>query len=245
MGFLTAFKFLTIFPLPQRWGKEKEDFGRSLIYFPLVGLILGILLVGINYGLYFIFPRTVTSALLIIALAVMSGAHHLDGLMDTLDGAVSGKTRERRLEIMADSHAGAFGIIAVILLLLLKYASLSSLNNILQVPALLLMPTLSRWIIVMALMMFPYAKESGMGLEFKQGATWKRIAIATIVTAVVSLIFLSWWGLALMAVLWLAAFVIAVYFNSRLGGLTGDIYGALNELSEVLVLLILLLFWSF
>jgi adenosylcobinamide-GDP ribazoletransferase len=237
LGFFTALKFLTIFPLPERWGKATEHLAQSLPYFPLVGLLLGAILFGINYVLSYILPQSINSVLLIIALIVMTGAHHLDGLMDSFDGVVSGKSRKKRLEIMADSHVGAFGIIAAILLLLLKYASLSGLSGML-VSVLLLMPMLSRWIMVSAISMFPYAKSSGMGLAFKQGATWQRLAIATAVALVVTVLLMGWKGLAVIAVLWLIAFGIASYFNSRLGGLTGDVYGALNEISEVLVLIL-------
>lgn len=246
MGFFTALKFLTIFPLPRRLDKTTEDFGKSLPYFPLVGLVLGAILFGINYGLCFILPPSVVSILLLIALVIMTGAHHLDGLMDSFDGVVIGKSRERRLEIMADSRVGAFGIIAAILLLLLKYASLTSLPDDMMMPSLLLMPTLSRWIMVSAIFSFSYAKSSGMGLAFKQGAVWHRFAIATAIAIIATILLLSWWGLVLMAVLWLITFGIASYFHYRLGGLTGDVYGALNELSEALVLiLIIITAWRF
>ncbi len=238
MGFFTALKFLTILPLPGRLGKTTDDLGKSLPYFPLVGLVLGAILFGLNYGLSFILPSPVVSVLLIIALVLMTGAHHLDGLMDSFDGVVIGKSRERRLEIMADSRVGAFGIIAAILLLLLKYASLTSLPDAMMMPSLLLMAALSRWIMVSAIFTFPYARSSGMGLAFKQGAAWYRFAIATAIAIVASVLLLSWWGLVLMVVLWLITFGIASYFHSRLGGLTGDVYGALNELSEALVLIL-------
>jgi adenosylcobinamide-GDP ribazoletransferase len=139
---------------------------------------------------------------------------------------------------MSDTKVGAFGIVGAILLLLLKYASLSSAPIL---PALLLMPTLSRWAMVSIIFTFPYAKRSGMGLAFKQGATWQRLAIATTIALIVAVAVLKLWGLVLMTALWLIAFGIAGYFRSRLGGLTGDNYGAINELAEVLVLLLLIL----
>jgi adenosylcobinamide-GDP ribazoletransferase len=178
-------------------------------------------------------------ALLIIALVILTGAHHIDGLIDTCDGVFAGKSKRERMAIMSDARVGAFGIVGVVLLLLLKYASLFSVSTIL--PAMLLMPTLSRWTMVSIIFTFPYAKSSGMGLPFKQGATWQRLTIATVIALIVAVVLLRWWGLALMAVLWLIAFGIAGYFRSRLGGLTGDNYGAINELSEVLVLLFIIL----
>jgi adenosylcobinamide-GDP ribazoletransferase len=180
----------------------------------------------------------VVNALLIIALVILTGAHHLDGFIDTCDGVIAGKSKKERLAIMSDTKVGAFGIVGAILLLLLKYASLSSAPIL---PALLLMPTLSRWTMVSIIFIYPYAKSSGMGLAFKQGATWQRLAIATTIAFIVAVAVLKLWGLVLMAALWLIAFGIAGYFRSRLGGLTGDNYGAINELAEVLVLLLLIL----
>ena len=238
MGFWAALQFLTIFPTPLRHKVTATTSGQSLTYFPLVGLILGAILLGLHYGLTLILPSSVVNALLIIALVILTGAHHLDGFIDTCDGVIAGKSKKERLAIMSDTKVGAFGIVGAILLLLLKYASLSSAPIL---PALLLMPTLSRWIMVSIIFIYPYAKSSGMGLAFKQGATWQRLAIATTIAFIVAVAVLKLWGLVLMAALWLIAFGIAGYFRSRLGGLTGDNYGAINELAEVLVLLLLIL----
>jgi adenosylcobinamide-GDP ribazoletransferase len=239
MGFWAALQFLTIFPTPLRHKVTATTSGQSLTYFPLVGLILGAILLGLHYGLTLILPSSVVNALLIIALVILTGAHHLDGFIDTCDGVIAGKSKKGRLAIMSDTNVGAFGIVGAILLLLLKYVSLLSVSLIL--PALLLMPTLSRWTMVSIIFVFPYAKSSGMGLAFKQGATWQRLTIATVIALVIAVALLKWWGLVLMAALWLIAFGIASYFRSRLGGLTGDNYGAINELAEVLVLLLLIL----
>jgi adenosylcobinamide-GDP ribazoletransferase len=238
MDFWAALQFLTIFPTPLRHKVTATTSGQSLTYFPLVGLILGAILLGLHYVLIFILPSSIVNALLIIALVILTGAHHLDGFIDTCDGVIAGKSKKERLAIMSDTKVGAFGIVGAILLLLLKYASLSSAPIL---PALLLMPTLSRWIMVSIIFIYPYAKRSGMGLAFKQGATWQRLAIATTIAFIVAVAVLKLWGLVLMAALWLIAFGIAGYFRSRLGGLTGDNYGAINELAEVLVLLLLIL----
>jgi adenosylcobinamide-GDP ribazoletransferase len=186
-----------------------------------VGLILGAILLGLNYGLILILPSLVVNALLITALVILTGAHHLDGFIDTCDGIIAGKSKKERLTIMSDSKVGTFGIVGAILLLL--------------------MPTLSRWAMVSIIFTFPYAKRYGMGLAFKQGATWQRLTITTVIALTVAVALLKWWGLVLMATLWLIAFGIASYFRSRLRGLTGDTYGAINELAEVLVLLLLVL----
>ena len=240
MGFWAALQFLTIFPTPIRHKVTAKTSGKSLIYFPLVGLILGAILLGLNYVLILVLPSTVVNALLIIALVILTGAHHLDGFIDTCDGVIAGESKKERLTIMSDSKVGAFGIVGVVLLLLLKYVSLSAAPIL---PALLLMPTLSRWAMVSIIFTFPYAKRYGMGLAFKQGASWQRLTITTVISLVVAVALLKLWGLVLMAALWLISFGIASYFRSRLSGLTGDNYGAINELAEVLVLLLLVLIW--
>jgi adenosylcobinamide-GDP ribazoletransferase len=238
MAFWAALQFLTIFPTPLRHKVTATTTGKSLTYFPLVGLILGAILLGLNYGLILILPSPIVNALLIIALAILTGAHHLDGFIDTCDGVIAGNSKKERLAIMSDNKVGAFGIVGAILLLLLKYASLSAAPIL---PALLLMPTLSRWTMVSIIFTFPYAKRYGMGLAFKQGANWQRLTITTVISLIVAVALLKLWGLVLMAALWLIAFGIASYFRSRLGGLTGDNYGAINEITEVLVLLLLTL----
>ena len=242
MGFWAAIQFLTIFPTPLRHKVTAKTSGQSLTYFPLVGLILGGILFGLYYGLILILPSSVVNALLVIALVILTGAHHLDGFIDTCDGVIAGKSKKERLSIMSDSKVGAFGIVGAILLLLLKYVALSAAPIL---PALLLMPTLSRWTMVSIIVTFPYAKRSCMGLAFKHGATWQRLTIATITALIVSVILLQWWGLVLMAALWLIAFGIAICFRFRLGGLTGDNYGAINEMSEVVILLLIILIRRF
>jgi len=238
MGFWAALQFLTIFPTPIPHEVATKASGQSLTYFPLVGLILGAILLGLHYGLILVLPAPVVNALLITALVILTGAHHLDGLIDTCDGVIAGKSKKERLAIMSDSQVGAFGIVGVFLVLLLKYVSLCWVPIL---PALLLMPTLSRWATVGTIFAFPYAKASGMGAAFKRGANWQRLTIATVIALIVAVVLLKWWGLMLMAALWLIVFGSASYFRSRLGGLTGDNYGAVNELAEVLVLLFVIL----
>lgn len=240
MGFFIALKFLTVFPGPGP--KEMKDslFGRSLIYFPLVGLLLGAILFGLYYGLMFILPEQLVTILIILALTIMTGAHHLDGFVDTFDGITGSKSREKRLEIMADSHTGAIGVVAVVFLIVIKYVALSSVID--PLPALLLMPVLSRWMAVSTIFSFPYARQTGMGLAFKQGARWYTLAIATVLSLVISTALLQWWGLVLMVSLLLIVSCIAAFFNTRLNGLTGDCYGAIIELAEVIVLILLIIF---
>lgn len=240
-GFWVALRFLTVFPTPRK-EKDEEVAYLSLVYFPLVGLLLGTVLLGIYYALTLVLPSPVVFALVVIALAVITGGHHLDGLMDSLDGIFGGQSKEERLAIMRDSKVGAFGVAGAILLLLLKYVSLTPAPLL---PALLLMPTLGRWAMLNAIFFFPYARPDGMGLPFKRGANWQRLTIATILPVVAALVILGWKGLILLVILWLTVFGIGRFVQHRLGGLTGDNYGAINEIAETITVILIVLLGRF
>jgi len=234
LGFLTALRFLTIIPLPG--GKiSPREIGRSLAYFPAVGAIIGLILLALNWLLGLILPQAVVNILLIVSLAIISGGLHLDGFVDTCDGMVGHKTVRGRWRVMKDSRAGAFGIIGVSLLLLVKYASLNSVPADWLVPTLLLMPVLSRWAMVYAVFAHPYAKPSGLGKVFKQEASRLVFLVATIIALAIAVIPAQFAGLIIMFGVWIIVMAIAFYLKGRFGGLTGDNYGAINEIAEVLV----------
>jgi adenosylcobinamide-GDP ribazoletransferase len=240
LGFLTAVRFLTLIPIPGNREFKSSDFGNSLAWFPVIGLLLGAVLFGLYLALNYILPTPVTVIFVIIALTVLTGAHHLDGLMDTFDGMVSSRTKEERLAIMADHHTGAFGVIAVVLLILLKFAVLYSTPYVLR--TLLLMPVLSRWLMVNAIYIFPCAKPSGMGYTFKQGAKWQGLVISTIIAIIIAAVLFGWHGLVVAAILWLITMGIALFCSSLYGGLTGDNYGAVNEIAEVMTAVLIVVF---
>jgi len=237
MSFWLALQFLTIIPAPKTGEVDAEKLGASLSCFPAVGLLLGFILFGLDWGLSYLLPPGVTAAVMVLALAVLSGGHHLDGLADTCDGLVSGKTPDERLELMAKSGIGAFGIAGVCLILLLKFAALDSVGDR---AALFLMPVLGRWVVVGAIISFPYARASGMGTPYKQGVRWYHFAIATAIATAASLATFWLAGIAIMLFVWAIAYGIAALLKSKLGGLTGDSYGAIIEVSEVLVLVMVI-----
>ncbi|MBI2979771.1 MAG: adenosylcobinamide-GDP ribazoletransferase [Chloroflexi bacterium] len=247
MRFLAALSFLTIIPLPIRREISPEEVGRSLGYFPVVGVIIGLILAGLNWLFRWFLPPTVISGLLIVAMVLISGALHLDGFIDTCDGIAGHRTVEDRWRVMHDSRVGAFGVIGVFLLLLVKYVSLSSLPESWLTITLLVMPVVSRWAMVYAVFAYPYARPDGLGLAFKQGASWQRLAIATVIT-LLTVTLLAWWagdsyfylaGLVIMMVIWVVVVVMADYLQRKLSGLTGDTYGAINEVAEVSVLILI------
>jgi adenosylcobinamide-GDP ribazoletransferase len=241
LSFLAALRFLTIIPLPGRREASPEELGRSVVFFPLVGAIIGLILVGLNWLLGLALPSALVNVLLVVSLVAVSGALHLDGLVDTCDGLASGKTVEERWRVMDDSRAGAFGIIGVCCLLLVKYVALNNVPARWLMPTLVLMPLLSRWAMVYALFAYPYAKPSGLGKVFKQGASWLRFTIATVVTLVMAVILAQLAGFIIMLAIWVIVLAVATYLKGKFGGLTGDTYGAINEVSEVCVLIMVCL----
>ncbi len=249
MRFLAALSFLTIIPLPHKRGASPEEVGCSTAYFPVVGVIIGLILAGLNWLLGLFLPSAVVNGLLIVSLVVISGALHIDGFVDTCDGIAGHKTVEDRWRVMRDSRAGAFGIVGAVLLLLVKYVSLSSVPETLLMATLVLMPVVSRWAMVYAVFAYPYARPEGLGRAFKQGTSWQRFTIATIITLAVAIglarlanityFYLA--GSAIIVGIWVIVVAMASYFKGKFSGLTGDTYGAINEVAEVCVLILVCL----
>lgn len=242
MGFWSALEFLTIIPSPVRSkpGTGQVETGRSLVYFPLVGLLLGLILLGLDFILRLVLPLQVVGAILIAATAVLTGAIHLDGFMDTCDG-LGGHTPERRLEIMKDSRVGAFGVVGVIILLLLKYGALVSLTPGFRMGAIVLMPVLGRWAMVFGVTGYPYARTEGLGKAFVQQANWPRFWIATILALIIIAVFGRWIGVVTFIGVGLVVLGAATFLKRKFNGLTGDSYGALCELTEAMTLVLILL----
>jgi adenosylcobinamide-GDP ribazoletransferase len=240
--FLLALKFLTILPVPATHHLSDGDWGRATAWYPAVGLVLGILLAGLNWGLRLLFPPGVAAALLLVGWVAVTGALHLDGFVDCCDALLAPVSRAQRLEILRDVHVGAFGLVGVVLLLLAKYTALSSLPESSRLATLLLVPTVARWTMTAAVLLYPYARSGpGLGQRTKIGAGWPQLVAATLTTLLVTS--LAWWtGLGWFALLLLvlsafSAFLVAHWIQSRTGGLTGDAYGAICELVEVISLL--------
>jgi adenosylcobinamide-GDP ribazoletransferase len=176
----------------------------------------------------------------IASLVLATGALHLDGFLDTCDGLAGHKSVEERWQVMHDSRAGGFGVIGVAVLLLVKYVSLTNVPASLLTATLVLTPVLSRWAMVYAIFIYPYARPSGLGKVFKERTSWVRFAIATAVAFVLAAIILQMTGVVIMAAVWLMVVVVAAYLKHQFAGLTGDTYGAINELAESLVFIVII-----
>jgi adenosylcobinamide-GDP ribazoletransferase len=193
------------------------------------------------YWLFSLFlPHTLLSALLLVIIVAITGGLHLDGFIDTIDGIAAGHAdAARRKSVMKDASVGAIGVIAVITLLLVKFVSLNSLPHSWMMAALVLMPVLSRWAMVYAVFFYPYGRQQGMGGELRKVTRWSGFISASLITLVIVLVLAQLTGLAIMVICWLLVLGVAAFLKSKFNGLTGDTYGAINELVEVLVLIII------
>jgi adenosylcobinamide-GDP ribazoletransferase len=244
VNFLVAVQLLTSFPVAVSKKTGPERLGQATVWFPVVGLLMGLVLSGLNWVLAWVLPPLLIDALLVAALVLMTGAMHLDGLADTCDGIAGYRDRAERLRIMHDSRTGAFGVVGIVVVLVVKLAAISAVLPQYINAALSLMPVLSRWAMVYAIFAFKYARPDGMGAAYKQAARLPQFLGATIVALAVAAAMipsLSLVGFVAFAGVWLATTVTALYLRSKLGGLTGDTYGAINEVMEVMTLLMIVL----
>jgi len=190
----------------------------------------------VNSALKPLVPAGMLSVMLVALLAVLSRGLHLDGLADTFDGLGAGGERERVLRVMDDPRAGVFGVLAVVLVILLKVRAIELLEAD-RWRALLVAPLLGRWAMVLLAYRFAAVKE-GLGAALIGGMTGRRLIVSTVIAGALAAGFSGIAGIAIM--LWVALFTTACkyYFHRRLGGATGDVFGAVGELSETSALVL-------
>ncbi|MDU4756559.1 MAG: adenosylcobinamide-GDP ribazoletransferase [Veillonella sp.] len=281
--FFIALQFLTRLKIVNQTEWSVEDFGKSVVAFPYVGLIIGLIL-ALLYGILSPFiPLVPLMLILVIAEFLITGGLHADGLMDTSDGLFSGRERDRKLEIMKDSRIGSFGVVAFVFVTLLKWQLLTAIPTEEFIPmALIMMPLMSRWSLVLSIRSYPYAREQGMGAAFANLAPKHVITYNTLSTFFMPIVILLIGvilytllygvysifsiadvgyvvGLGVLVYATLGIFQINIvsmiityiinrilnhYIVKQLGGTTGDTYGFVVEVTEVLLLLIYIIILS-
>lgn len=234
--FLVALQFLTISPAWIRRAFTPVEMGRSTAFFPVIGGLVGVLLLAASLLLDQVFPPLVRAGLTLALWIGLSGGLHLDGFLDSCDGLLGGFTPESRLEIMKDERVGAFAFAGGFLLLALKFAVLSSLPA--GTIALLLAPVLGRWAMSVAIYAFPYAREKGLGRAMKDHTTARQVIISSLLMLALVVGAAGWRGLAAAGAAALLMGLAAAFTLRRIPGLTGDSYGAINEIVELGALLL-------
>ncbi|ORT99536.1 Cobalamin synthase [Anaerovibrio sp. JC8] len=241
--FLIGLQFLTRIQVVTQTVWTEEDFGKSVRYFPLVGAVLGAIYGLVAWGATYLLPQVgvvlphhLLLAVMVALPIILTGGIHCDGFMDTVDGIFSGRERERMLEIMKDSRVGAFGVVAFVLLVMFQYSALADVPEVDLPAAMFVMPIISRMMMVMAISLYPYARKEGMGKAFSEYSSKKTFILVFIYGLA---LVLPWGVKALIAVLVSLLFTACFcnYVTKKLGGVTGDVYGAVCTLCELLVLI--------
>lgn len=239
--FLLMLQFFTRIPINKAIDIKEGDFPKGIIYFPFIGLVVG----SINALFFFLssklFEGIIPIILVLISNAFITGALHLDGFADTCDGIFSARKREKMLEIMRDSRIGTNGMLGLFFLLILKIAFLEAMPREIILVAIILLPTIGRTAMAITLFGAKYAREGeGLGDLF----IGKTNLMGTTMTVVIALILcfglFNLYGVISLLLVLLLGYITRHFFIKQLGGLTGDLLGAINEICEIVALPIIL-----
>ncbi len=240
--FLVALQFLTQFPVRFNTELDEQFIGRSILFYPVIGLLIGLVLATLSWLLNDT-PPLVASVLLLICWVFITGGLHLDGLADSADAWIGGMGgRERTLTIMKDPNCGPAGVIAIVLLLLLKFATLYTLLMVDNWAILILAATLGRTILPLLFLTTPYVRPNGLGSLLAAHMSQRPTIAMVALTAVLIPLVLGINGLWILAVIAGIFLMFRHLMLRRIGGTTGDTAGALVEITETSVLLVAVLF---
>ena len=251
-----AIRFLTIipvtsFPTPNNTNQNEEaleeNFANSMAFFPLVGMLIGLLLVVLRRIFYYLpVSSLVGDTLILIVWIWLSGGLHLDGFADSVDGFSGGHDKEEILNIMKDSSTGAKGVVALISLLLLKFVLLVEMPLLLKDAVLFFTPTIGRWSMVMATFLGKPARlKNSMGKLFMDYVGWREVIFASLTMTAVGILLFGLYFLPLVITGIGIVLLVLKYCQKKIGGISGDILGAINEIVEVSILLTVCLLSQF
>ena len=233
-GIIVAVRFLTILPLPGKGEVDSEGFGRSMSYFPLVGLFIGLILFAAHVALAKYISSLLTSVIIVGLWTRITGALHMEAFVDAADGFSAGPDRKRILSVMKDPNCGSKGAAALVFLIVFKIALLNDIPLNLIFPCLLLVPAISRWAMAAVAAFSDYArKEGGLGKSFVENVGMTEFIISTslLILAGVLILQLKFFIVIIAPILFVI--ISFIFLKRRIGGVTGDVLGALNELVEV------------
>jgi adenosylcobinamide-GDP ribazoletransferase len=229
-------QFLTKFPVPINLKVDDADFQRGIVWFPLVGFLIGGSMFLIYTMTSLVWPTFVTVVLLVAFQIFITGGLHLDGLADTFDGLYSYRNKEEMLEIMKDSRVGTNGVLVLIVAILLKTTLLFNLISQDYLWVIILMPVFSRSMGVFLAYIGVYARKKGMGGFFIGHTTLSRLILAMVICLLLSLIY--WKSLFLIPLMLLFTWLYNFHVKSKIDGITGDVIGAWIEMSEIIFLMV-------
>lgn len=236
LGPALALQFLSVIPVPLPRSLPAAAFPHAVAWFPLAGALLGAMVAVADALLGHVLPMTVVSALDLVLLALSTGGLHLDGLADAADGLLGNLPRDKRLDVMRDGGIGAFGAAVLALTLLVEYGALLSLAPVIRFSGIVVAAAVSRWAMSLMLWAFPYARTEGAGSAFRTGLRLPHLAGAAALALLVAVVGSSWMGIVLFGTSAAIALVVGGLAVRRVGGCTGDVYGAGGELAFAVTL---------
>ena len=240
-GFLIALQFLTALPLEIKGKLEEKELVKSMLYFPVAGLLIGSLLAGLNIIMIKLFAPAVSSALVIILLVIMTGGLHLDGFADTCDGFYAGKNKNEILEIMHDSHTGVMGTVGLICLILLKFTLVIDIQGSNAAAILIIMAITGRWAMACMSSISLYAGSEGTGRAYVQHSGINELLGASFICILCGLLIAGLKFIPVFLSAALAVLLLYFYFKKKIRGVTGDTLGATDEVIEIIVLIVAIL----
>jgi cobalamin 5'-phosphate synthase/cobalamin synthase len=239
-GFALSVSMLTTLPFFKVHDFSKGINGYAVMFYPLVGFIVGLIIIGIYLLLKDSLPMMHLGIILFVVLVLLTGALHLDGFADTIDGLFVNK--EKSFDVMKDPNVGAMGMIFSTVFLIFKASSIVALlsmdENFLYILPIVLM--LSRFNAVIAIYFFPYISKGGIGTLAKEEFKLHHIIVSSLYVILFSYLFFK---LSFVVMSLLVLFSISVFFMKRYGGFSGDIYGFTIEVSELLLINLLMIFY--
>lgn len=231
-------QFFTRIPINLRLAASVEDYGRGLVFAPLVGIVIGAILGAIAFGLGYIFSRSMVAAIVLVIYILVTGGLHLDGLGDTFDGLFSNRPKERILEIMRDSRVGTNAVLAIVSVLLLNFVALSEINSAYFLRVIILMPMAGRIGSLVSSSVSTYARKGeGLGKSFIDYCGRKELIWGLLIYIVISLLTLDYKMWIVLTIPPISAFFLIKGFSKKIDGATGDILGAVCELNQCVFLI--------
>ena len=240
----TAVAFLTRLPTPTLAGFEDTWLAGALVYFPLVGALVGLAAAVVYRLASLLWPPAIAALAAVAASAAVTGGLHEDGWTDLFDALAASRDRERMLAVMRDSRIGASGALALVLLVVGRVAALAALPAAQAPAALLAVHALSRWTTLPLAWRLPYARPAGgLGRPLAGRVSGRRVAAGTALAVLIAALALGSSAIPALAAVAAVAVAAGLFFRARLGGITGDCLGATIQLAELTILLVLAARW--
>ncbi len=231
---------MTRIPIPVQIDVEQDDFSKGIIFFPIVGLVVGLFSAAIYYIACYIKQGLFAVCMSVLAQTIITGGFHVDGLGDSFDALFSDKDKEKMLDILKDSRMGANGVLAIVFSILLKVFLLDGLTPPYIYKGIIAAPILGRLGIVMCASISKYARPTdGLGRLFTEGVGTDQLVISSLLTMVMVFYLFNYKAFIFIITILLFSLLISYRVQRKLCGITGDILGMINELSEILFLVLM------